>query len=213
MTARILVVDHKDSFVFILGEQFARLGAAVDTLRCDVDLDRFTQRLEETSPDLVVLSPGPGHPKNSGVTVPWLRTRPQVPTLGICLGHQAMAFAAGGEVDRGPRPVHGKASRVTFHPSARTSPIGLHKGLPDRFPVARYHSLVVTRAPEDCEVLATTSDQGQHLIMAMAHRQLPWIGMQFHPESVLTPWGGRLIANILLWAQTHSSPSTRTSAP
>lgn len=192
MTAqRVLMVDHRDSFVFILAEQFLKLGATVRTYRSDMGLDEFERLVREIDPALVVLSPGPGRPEASGVTVPWLETRPGVPVLGICLGHQAMAVAAGGTVDRAPRPVHGKPWPV------RLLDDPLHDGLPDLLPVARYHSLVVTSCPDEFRVIATTEDAGATLIMAMRHRTLPQIGMQFHPESFLSPFGGILIERVL----------------
>jgi len=188
---RILVVDHKDSFVFILAEQFQKLGAEVRTYRSDVELAVFCELVERFDPALIVLSPGPGRPESAGVTVPWLKTRPRRPVLGICLGHQALALAEGGAVDRAPRPMHGKPWPVELLDDP------LFQGLPARMPVGRYHSLVVTRVPEAFRVTARTRDSGVELVMAMRHRSLPQVGLQFHPESFLSPYGGRLIENLL----------------
>lgn len=205
--SRVLVVDHKDSFVFILAEQFARLGAEVRIFRNDLTLPQLEQRLQQFDPDLVLLSPGPGAPEDTGVTLEWLRTRPARPVLGICLGHQAMAVAAGGAVGRAPRPVHGKSCQVTLADDP------LFAGLPATFAAARYHSLVVTRTGPSLQVLATTEDSGRELVMALRHRQLPWIGLQFHPESVLSPLGGLLVQRVLREARRHKTESSSLLCP
>ena len=197
MSARVLVIDHADSFVFVLGEQFSKLGAEVKTYRSDIGLERLRAIIASLDPDLVVLSPGPGRPEHAGVTVPWLRTQPEVAVLGICLGHQALAVAFGGSVGRAPCPVHGKSATIEL------SPDPLHDGLPETMRVARYHSLVVDAVPESFSVTARTSDQDK-LVMAMRHRELPYTGLQFHPESILTPHGGRLIERILRSATTRT---------
>lgn len=198
-TPSILVLDHKDSFVFILAEQFLKLGAEVRTYRSQQELGAWSRLVKATDPDLVVLSPGPGRPESAGVTLPWLESRPDVPILGICLGHQALAAATGGEVVRAPRPVHGRPWQVTL----RDDP--LFEGLPGSMTVARYHSLVVEPDRAEWSVTATAADGDQELIMAMRHRVLPWIGLQFHPESFLTPWGGVLVSRILDHAVLHRS--------
>src|SRR5439155_17827438 len=112
--ARVFVLDHKDSFVFLLGEQFARRGAEVRTLRTDLPLPLLQQRVTEFAPHLVVLSPGPGRPEDAATTVAWLRTGPDLPLLGVCLGHQALAVACGGEVGRAPEPAHGVGTELAL---------------------------------------------------------------------------------------------------
>lgn len=196
---RVLVLDHKDSFVFILAEQFLKLGAELQIYRSDLALSTFQELVERVDPTLVVLSPGPGRPESAGVTVPWLSTRPRLPILGICLGHQAMAQAAGGVVARAPRPVHGKPWPVELLADP------LFEGLPATMPVARYHSLVVTEVPEEFRVIARAHDSGVELVMAMRHRSLPQVGLQFHPESFLSPLGGRLVEAVLAEAVAHSN--------
>ncbi|HEY7700580.1 MAG TPA: aminodeoxychorismate/anthranilate synthase component II [Vicinamibacteria bacterium] len=203
-SARVLVLDNRDSFVFNLVDEFRRHDAEVATVRSNMSLADWQRCLNRFSPDLVVLSPGPGRPEEAGVMVPWLRTRPELPILGVCLGHQALAIAAGGRVERAPRPVHGRKSLI----SVGDDPV--FDGLPLPLVAARYHSLVVTELPDELEVVATTRDEGQELVMAIRHRSLCQIGLQFHPESILTPGGGRIVSQFLrealAWKARVSSP-------
>lgn len=191
---RVLLLDHEDSFSFLLGDSFAARGARVTTLRARLPLEAFQARLEAEVPDLVVLSPGPGRPADAGVTLPWLRTRPPQPVAGICLGHQAIAEAAGARIVRAPQPRHGVATTIELHPFAPFD------ALPRRQEVGRYHSLVATDLPPELEVVASAQEEGATLVMALAHRELPQIGLQFHPESLLTPRGGAWIDALLAWA-------------
>lgn len=138
--------------------------------------------------------------------VPWLRSEPAIPVLGVCLGHQALAVAAGGRVERAPRPVHGRKSPifVTEDP--------IFRDLPSPLVAARYHSLVVTEVPEQMEVVATTSEGGDELVMAIRHRRLCQVGLQFHPESILTPGGGKILSQFLEEAldwRARSLPKTK----
>jgi len=190
-SARVLVLDNRDSFVFNLVDEFRRQDAEVSTVRSNMSLADWQRCLTRFSPDLVVLSPGPGRPEEAGMMVPWLRTQPELPILGVCLGHQALAIAAGGRVERAPQPVHGRKSLI----SVKDDPV--FHGLPLPLVAARYHSLVVTELPEQLEVVATTRDDGQELVMAIRHRRLCQIGLQFHPESILTPGGGRIVSQFL----------------
>lgn len=187
---RVLLIDHLDSFSFLLAEQFARCGAEVRIYRAPSDRARFEQIVAETEPALVVLSPGPGHPSEAVATLAWLRTAPKVPVLGVCLGHQAMGIAAGGKVGRAPAPVHGSATEVRLGKDRRFA------GLPAMIRAGRYHSLTITDVPADLEVIGTCEEQGQTVVMAVRHRTLPWLGVQFHPESCLTPMGGVLVRAI-----------------
>ncbi|MEM7305078.1 MAG: aminodeoxychorismate/anthranilate synthase component II [Planctomycetota bacterium] len=187
---RVLVLDHRDSFVFMLADHFARVGAEVRTLRTSIELDVLERDLDDYRPDLVVLSPGPGHPGEAGVMLPFLKTRPAVAVLGVCLGHQALAVAEGGDVGRGEAPVHGKQSAVEHDGDP------LFDGVPAVFQAGRYHSLSVRAVPDAFRVVARARGAGAP-VMAMRHRKLPQLGLQFHPESVLTPYGARLLNNVL----------------
>jgi anthranilate synthase/aminodeoxychorismate synthase-like glutamine amidotransferase len=182
----ILLVDNYDSFTYNLAHLFAELGAEVTVRRNDeVDADEA----ERLAPSHLVVSPGPGRPSESGATLEIVRRlAPRVPTLGVCLGHQAIVEAFGGEIGAAQSLVHGKAGPVSH------DGLGIFRGLPDQFEAGRYHSLAATRVPEDLEVSATSAD-GE--VMAVRHRELSVDGVQFHPESVLTPLGPVLAKNFL----------------
>ncbi len=183
---KVLLVDNYDSFTYNLAHLLEELGAEVTVLRNDaVDADSA----EELSPTHLVISPGPGRPEGAGATLDILRRlAPRVPTLGVCLGHQAIVEAFGGEVGRAQRLVHGKASLVQHGGE------GLFAGLPNPLEAGRYHSLAATRVPDELEVTARTDD-GE--VMAVRHREYAVDGIQFHPESVLTPHGRDLLATFL----------------
>jgi anthranilate synthase/aminodeoxychorismate synthase-like glutamine amidotransferase len=182
----ILLIDNYDSFTYNLAHLFAELGAEVVVRRNDeIDADEA----ERLRPSHLVVSPGPGRPSGSGNTPDIVsRLAPRVPTLGVCLGHQAIVEAFGGEVGPARELVHGKATTV------RADGRGLFRDLPEEFEAGRYHSLAATRVPAELEVAATAPD-GE--IMAVRHRELPVHGLQFHPESVLTPLGPQLGRNFL----------------
>jgi anthranilate synthase/aminodeoxychorismate synthase-like glutamine amidotransferase len=182
----ILLIDNYDSFTYNLVHLFQELGAEVVVRRND-QLD--AGEAERLAPSHLVISPGPGRPSESGATVEIVRRlAPTTPTLGVCLGHQAIVEAFGGEIGQARRLVHGKASAVSHDGQ------GIFAGLPQDFQAGRYHSLAATRVPEELEVSATTED-GE--VMAVRHRELRVDGVQFHPESVLTPDGPRLCRNFL----------------
>ncbi len=187
----VLIVDNYDSFVYNLYQRLGELGARPTVVRNDAVTLQDVRRLD---PDALVLSPGPGHPANArdfGVCVDLLRhVSPHTPTLGVCLGHQGIGLAFGGEVGHAARLLHGKTSTV-FH-DGRT----LFEGLPNPLVAGRYHSLSLDRSaiPQDLEVSAT-SDDGE--VMAVRHRRYPVEGLQFHPESILTPEGPAILSNFL----------------
>ena len=180
----ILLVDNYDSFTYNLAHLFGELGAEVVVRRNDaIDADEAAR----LAPSHLVLSPGPGRPEDAGVSVELVR-RLRVPTLGVCLGHQAVVAAFGGEIGRARKLVHGKASPIEHDGR------GLFRGLPESFDAGRYHSLAATSIPDCLEVSASCAE-GE--VMAVRHRELPVDGVQFHPESVLTPVGSELARNFL----------------
>ncbi|MFB7632487.1 aminodeoxychorismate/anthranilate synthase component II [Streptomyces sp. NPDC056149] len=195
MTARILVVDNYDSFVFNLVQYLYQLGAECEVLRNDEVAPRHAQ----DGFDGVLLSPGPGTPEQAGVCVEMVRhcANTGVPVFGVCLGLQSMAVAYGGVVDRAPELLHGKTSPV-LHEG-----VGVFAGLPSPFTATRYHSLAVEpdTVPDELAVTAWTEADdapGCRIIMGLRHRELPVEGVQFHPESVLTEWGHQMLANWLV---------------
>ncbi|MDN3266592.1 aminodeoxychorismate/anthranilate synthase component II [Streptomyces sp. MA15] len=188
MSTRILVVDNYDSFVFNLVQYLYQLGAECEVLRNDeVSTSHAQDRF-----DGVLLSPGPGTPEEAGVCVDMVRhcAATGVPVFGVCLGMQSMQVAYGGVVDRAPELLHGKTSPVTHGGK------GVFAGLPSPFTATRYHSLAAEPAtvPAELEVTARTEDG---IVMGLRHRELPVEGVQFHPESVLTEHGHRMLANWL----------------
>jgi anthranilate synthase component II len=182
----ILLIDNYDSFTYNLAHLFGELGAEVVVRRNDAIDAESAARL---APSHLVVSPGPGRPADAGVSIEVIRRLgPTTPTLGVCLGHQAIVEAFGGEVGAARELLHGKASPV------RHDGRGLFRGLPDPFDAGRYHSLAATRLPDVLEPCAF-SDDGE--VMAVRHRDLPVLGVQFHPESVLTPFGPQIAKNFL----------------
>ena len=199
----ILAVDHYDSFTFNLVQLIGSLGERTEVVRSDAEP---TAALVAREPDAVVLSPGPGRPEDAGGFLELLEVLPDtVPVLGVCLGLQALAVVAGGRVERG-RPTHGKATLV--HHEGR----GILAGVPSPFEAARYHSLVITREdlPPALELTAW-SDDG--LVMAAQHRELPRFGVQFHPESILTPEGPAIVRNFLELTRSNAVGGSRVPPP
>jgi anthranilate synthase/aminodeoxychorismate synthase-like glutamine amidotransferase len=182
----ILVIDNYDSFTYNLVHLFGELGAEVVVRRNDaIDADTA----ERLAPSHLVISPGPGRPPDAGASIEIIRRlAPTTPTLGVCLGHQAIVEAFGGEIGQARELLHGKACSVTHDGR------GVYRGLPERFEAGRYHSLAATRLPDELEPTAY-SDDGE--LMGVRHRTLPVEGVQFHPESVLTPLGPDLARNFL----------------
>ena len=182
----LLMIDNYDSFTYNLVHLFQELGAEVVVYRNDAITPEEAERLE---PSHVVISPGPGRPTDAGVSVEIIRRLgSSIPTLGVCLGHQAIVEAFGGEVGAAKALLHGKSSRVEHDGR------GVYRGVEQGFEAGRYHSLAAVLLPEALEVTATTPD-GE--VMGVRHRTLPIEGVQFHPESVLTPIGRELARNFL----------------
>jgi anthranilate synthase component II len=183
----ILVVDHYDSFTYNLVQLVEGLGFATEVVKSDAEP---AEALVERDPAAVILSPGPGRPEEAGCFPELLRILPPTtPVLGVCLGHQALGVASGGRVDRAS-PVHGKASLV-YHDG-----VGILEGVGNPFEAGRYHSLVVVgdALPAELQLTAWTEDG---LVMATQHRELPRFGVQFHPESILTPEGPKIVESFL----------------
>ena len=186
----ILLIDNYDSFTYNLYQFLAELGADIDVVRNDkVSVDEIEARLADY--DRIVISPGPCTPAEAGICVPLIqRLAGRIPMLGVCLGHQAIGAAFGGKVVRAGAVLHGKTSSV-YHEGA-----GVFAGLPSPFTATRYHSLIVDRdsLPAELEITAWTDDS---IIMGLRHRTYAIEGVQFHPESILTPVGKDLLANFV----------------
>jgi anthranilate synthase component 2 len=198
--ARLLLVDNYDSFTFNLVQYLGELGADVEVFRNDqIDVPGIRAR----RPDGLVLSPGPCTPDEAGVTLSAVRELAgALPILGVCLGHQAIGQALGGKVVRNARILHGKASPV------RHRGTGLYAGLPSPFAAGRYHSLVVERRSLPASLRLTSwTDEGE--VMGLRHRELDVEGVQFHPESILTEGGKRLLANWLSRVRRHAAAARR----
>lgn len=188
----LLLLDNYDSFTFNLRHALEALGERVAVVRNDA-ID--AAGIESLAPEMLVISPGPGAPLEAGASVPAIRASlGRRPILGVCLGHQSLAVALGGRVRRARELVHGKSRGVRHGGS------GLFEGIGDPMLVARYHSLVVDEATLPRELAVTARSEGGE-IQAMAHRIHPAAGVQFHPESFLTPEGSRLLANFLRLAR------------
>ena len=204
----VLFVDNYDSFTYNLVEYVSETrvpdgDGGIQPI--DVTVLKNTASLDEiraAKPDAILISPGPGHPKNArdvGVTMDVLRElSPEVPTLGVCLGLEAAVYEYGGSVGHAPEPIHGQAYPVDHDGQ------GVYQGLDQGFQAGRYHSLIATEIPDCFEVSSTTDHKGQELVMGVRHREHPLECVQFHPESVLTAVGHDLIHNFLTAAASHN---------
>jgi anthranilate synthase/aminodeoxychorismate synthase-like glutamine amidotransferase len=193
---RVLLVDNYDSFTYNLAHLFGSLGASVDVVRND---DERLNPEAIAAADAVCIGPGPGRPADAGKTmrsIGWAIDAGR-PVLGVCLGQQAIGEFFGGVVEHAPHLMHGKTSRIEHDGS------GVFAGVPSPFDATRYHSLCIAHAPFPAELRAVaTSDDA--VIQGVSHRTLPIHGVQFHPESVLTPEGGRIFANFLALTNVHA---------
>ena len=185
---KLLVIDNYDSFTYNLVQLFGEMDVDLTVKRNnEISIDE----IEKLKPDRICISPGPGRPENAGVSSDLIRELgPKLPILGVCLGHQCIAQAFGGEVVRAERLMHGKTSKI--HHQSR----GVFEDLPEPLEATRYHSLIVRRESlPDSLVITAETDDGE--IMGLQHRQFPIHGVQFHPESILTTEGRKLLANFL----------------
>ena len=193
----VFVLDNYDSFTYNLVQYLGELGAVVQVRRND---EVTVEGIRQAAPDAIVISPGPGRPEHAGITMDLIRTLGEhTPILGVCLGHQAIGAVFGGRVVRAPAPMHGKTSTIAHNGR------GVFTGLTEPFIASRYHSLVVADEglPADLEVTARTKDDecgtgiGTGIIMGLRHRRWPVHGVQFHPESILTGEGRRMLRNFI----------------
>ena len=185
----ILLIDNYDSFSYNLYQLIGEIEPDIKVIRND---EMTVDEIKKLNPDRIILSPGPGRPEDAGVIIEVAKTvSKQIPTLGVCLGHQAICAAYGMVVTYAKELMHGKQSRVTFDDSCL-----LFKGCPKKAPVARYHSLAADKAtlPDELRITAVTDD-GE--IMAVQHKEYPIYGVQFHPESIMTPDGKQMLKNFI----------------
>ena len=195
----ILVLDNYDSFVFNVARYFEEIGRPTEVVRNDA---ATVEEIEAMAPEAIVISPGPCAPAQAGISLDLIRrVSGRIPILGVCLGHQAIGEAFGGRVVRARRPLHGRASRVE-HDDA-----GLFQGMPNPVSVGRYHSLIVEfdEGYDGPLIVTGRSEEGE--VMALAHRGHPTFGVQFHPESILTEGGHRLLQNFLSAAEARQTCS------
>ena len=183
----ILVIDNYDSFTYNLVQYLGELGAAVTVARNDqITLDEIS----ELNPERIVISPGPGDPDDGGISNEVIHTfGPSTPVLGVCLGHQCIGQVYGGKIARAPRLMHGKTSPV-YHGND-----GLFNGVPSPFQATRYHSLIVEEPLPDCLQIIAFTSEGE--VMGLRHKEYPVVGVQFHPESILTEHGKRILQNFM----------------
>jgi|tagenome__1003787_1003787.scaffolds.fasta_scaffold20989230_2 anthranilate synthase component 2 len=187
MSRNVFMVDNHDSFTFNIVEALERLGANVRTVRNEISAEDALEQAQEANA-IILISPGPGRPEEAGCSMDLVRlAKGTVPLFGVCLGHQAMVLEAGGEVVRAPEPVHGKASLLNHDAS------GLFAGVPNPIKIGRYHSLCTPNPPPRFHVHAAIDG----MAMAISDQAAKQVGVQFHPESVLTPGGQEILANVL----------------
>jgi len=191
---RVLFIDNFDSFTYNLVDEFAKRKCSTLVYRADTPIEDLIRAAEEFSPDLLIISPGPGTPSTAGVSLQAVDAfKEKMPIFGVCLGHQTIVQHFGGTIRHAPCVMHGKASRITHNGK------GVFEGLENPLHAGRYHSLCAVTLPECLE--ETANFEG--VVMGIRHRQLPIYGVQFHPESILTPTGGKIIENILTIARNQ----------
>jgi anthranilate synthase/aminodeoxychorismate synthase-like glutamine amidotransferase len=185
---KVLFIDNFDSFTYNLVDDFCKRGCLGRVYRADTKLEELKKVSEEFSPDLLVISPGPGTPDGAGVTLSAIDYfKDKLPIFGVCLGHQAIVQYFGGTIGHAPEPMHGKPSRITHNQK------GLFAGIENPMQGGRYHSLCAMTLPACLEQTA----EFEGIVMGVQHKELPIFGVQFHPESILTPAGGKIIENVL----------------
>jgi anthranilate synthase/aminodeoxychorismate synthase-like glutamine amidotransferase len=191
---KVLFIDNFDSFTYNLVDDFSKRNCEARVYRADTKLDDLKKVAKEMGPYLLVISPGPGTPKTAGVTLEAIGYfKEKLPIFGVCLGHQAIVEYFGGQIGHAPEPVHGKPSRVAHNEK------GIFAGVENPLQAGRYHSLCALKVPDCLEETANFDG----ITMGIRHKKLPIFGVQFHPESILTPAGGKIIENILKIAVEH----------
>ncbi|MBN2315043.1 MAG: aminodeoxychorismate/anthranilate synthase component II [Sedimentisphaerales bacterium] len=188
---RVLFIDNFDSFTYNLVDDFCKRDCQAKVYRADTELEELKRVAEEFEPDLLLISPGPGTPDTAGVSISAVdHFKNKLPILGVCLGHQVIVQYFGGKVGHAPEPMHGKPSRITHNGK------DVFAGVENPLQAGRYHSLCALELPDCLEKTA----EFEGVVMGVRHRELPIFGVQFHPESILTPAGGKIIENALLIA-------------
>jgi anthranilate synthase/aminodeoxychorismate synthase-like glutamine amidotransferase len=192
---KVLFIDNFDSFTYNLVDDFCKRNCRAKVYRADTELEELKVLAAEFGPDLLVISPGPGTPDTAGVSLPAVgHFKDKVPIFGVCLGHQVVVQYFGGKISHAPEPMHGKPSKVTHNGK------GVFAGVENPLQAGRYHSLCVVELP-DC-LQQTAEFEG--IVMGARHKELPIFGVQFHPESILTPAGGKIIENVLSIAMAEN---------
>lgn len=188
ISSKVLFIDNFDSFTYNLVDDFCKRRCQAKVYRSDTVLDELKAAAEEYKPDLLVISPGPGTPDTAGVSLSAVGYfKDKLPILGVCLGHQVIVQYFGGKIAHAPEPMHGKPSRITHNQK------GIFANIENPLQAGRYHSLCVSELPDCLEQTA----EFEGIVMGIQHRKLAIFGVQFHPESILTPAGGKIIANVL----------------
>lgn len=189
---KVLFIDNFDSFTYNLVDDFCKRECKAKVYRADTELDELKRVVAEFEPDLLVISPGPGTPDTAGVSIPAVDYfKDKLPIFGVCLGHQVIVQYFGGKVGHAPEPMHGKPSRVTHNGE------GVFAGVENPLQAGRYHSLCALEVPDCLEKTA----EFEGVVMGVRHKEFPIFGVQFHPESILTPAGGKIIENVLSIAE------------
>ena len=196
VSRRVLFIDNFDSFTYNLVDDFCKRNCQAKVYRSDTELEELKAAADEFGPDLLVISPGPGTPDTAGVSLAAVDYfKDKLPIFGVCLGHQVIVQYFGGKIGHAPEPVHGKPSRVTHNEK------GIFVGVENPLQAGRYHSLCAIEMPDCLEKTA----EFEGIVMGVQHKELPIFGVQFHPESILTPTGGKIIENVLSIAEKRKT--------
>jgi len=194
VSRKVLFIDNFDSFTYNLVDDFCKRSCLARVYRADIALEELRALSDEFGRDLLLISPGPGTPDTAGVTLPAIDYfKDKLPIFGVCLGFQSIVQYFGGKIGHAPEPIHGKPSRVTHNQK------GLFAGVENPLQAGRYHSLCAVELPDCLEQTA----RFEQIVMGVRHKELPIFGVQFHPESILTPAGGKIIENALSMAEAN----------